>query len=201
MCLRIPCSDGEPVRLRDGGFVLIRPLLQSDRPSVVSLFAGLSPESRAQRFHSSSLRITPAVIDLVTAGHVLVATRDEAVVALASWHPRHDPALAEVAIVVADAEQRRGIGTALTQRLVWDACSAGIRRLRVEVGSNRGVFTLLRTLGVSTTRQARRLGLTTLEFNACAGSPTLPEVTSHDYCRPAGSLGDALALDQPHCID
>jgi ribosomal protein S18 acetylase RimI-like enzyme len=181
----MPCTDiddvgrlAERVALHDGGFVCIRPLLESDRAGVISLFSGLSPESRTQRLHSSSLRITPLVIDLVTAGYVLDATRDGAVVALASYHPRHDPELAEAAIVVADADQRRGIGTALTQRLVRDARRAGIRRLQAEVGSNRGVFALLRTLGISPVRPARRLGLTTVEVEVWAG-PTSPEQPIH----------------------
>ena len=76
--------------------------------------------------------------------------------------------MAETAIVVADAEQGHGIGTALAQRLMRDARSAGIRRLRAEiVGSNRGVLALLKTLGVPLTRHARALGLITVEVELC----------------------------------
>jgi GNAT superfamily N-acetyltransferase len=176
MHARTPSTDGmdaarpaERVALRDGGHVLIRPLLEQDRSSVALLFAGLSPESRAQRFHSSSLQITPAVIDIVTAGHVLVAAKDEGLVGLASYHPQHDAAPAEVAVVVADAEQRRGIGTALLARLARDARSAGICRLQAIVGYNRGVPALLRTLGAPMTRHARGLDLITVELELCPG--------------------------------
>jgi len=183
MHMRTPHTDGEDaarlaeqVTLQDGSHVLIRPLLEQDRPSIVALFAGLSLESRAQRFHSAGLRITPAVIDLVTAGYVLVATWDGVVVALASFQPQHDLAMAEAAIVVADAEQRRGIGTALTQRLVRDAWSAGIRQLRAEiVDSNRGVLALLRTLGVPPTRHVHALGLITVEVQLRAVPGPLKE--------------------------
>jgi L-amino acid N-acyltransferase YncA len=155
----------ERVALRDGGHVLIRPLLAQDRPSVEALFDGLSPESRAQRFLSSSMRVTPAVIDLVTAGYVLVATRAGSIVALASFHPRRDPTLAEMAVVVADAEQRRGIGAALTRCLMRDAWSAGIRRFQAEImASNRGVRALLRTLAVPVTRHGYSLGEITIEI-------------------------------------
>jgi GNAT superfamily N-acetyltransferase len=159
----------ERVTLRDGGHLLIHPLREQDRPSVAALFAGLSPESRAQRFLSAGVHITPAVIDWVTAGHVLVATRGENVVALASFHPQRDPALAETAIVVADTEQRRGIGTALFQRLIRDAWCAGIHRLRAEVaGSNYRMRALLRTLGVPMT-YAYAQGQVTVEIDLIAG--------------------------------
>jgi RimJ/RimL family protein N-acetyltransferase len=142
----------ERVALRECGAVIIRPLRAQDRPRVVALFTGLSPESRAERFHSAGLHITPAIIDLVTAGHALVALRDGRVVGLASYRPQRDATLAELGIVVADAEQRRGIGTALCQRLLRDACCAGIRRLQADiVNSNRGMLALLKTLGVPMT--------------------------------------------------
>lgn len=174
--MRTPHTDGEDaagrgqrVALRDGGHALVRPLREQDRPSVVSLIAGLSPESRAQRFHLSSLHITPAVIDLVTAGRALVATREGRVVALASYHPQHDPTLAEVAIVVADAEQRHGIGTALCRRLIRDARCAGICRLIAEIeGSNRGMLALLRALDLPMTH-ARAWGVITVEVVLCPG--------------------------------
>jgi L-amino acid N-acyltransferase YncA len=163
------------VAVRDGGHVLIRPLLAQDRPGVVSFLAGLSPESRAQRFHSSSMPITPGVIDLATGGHALVATRHGAIVALASFHPQSDLVQAELAIVVADAEQRRGIGTALAQRLVRDAAGAGIHRLQAEVASsNRGVLALLRALGLPMVRHAHGLGLMTVDVELCpAPAPPL----------------------------
>jgi L-amino acid N-acyltransferase YncA len=165
----------ERVTLGNGDHVLIRPLREQDRSSVVALFAGLTPESLAQRFLSAGVRITPAVIDHVTAGRVLVATRDERVVALASFHPQHDPTLADTAIVVADAEQRRGIGTALFQRLMRDAWCAGIRQLRAEVsGTNYGMRALLRALDLPMTYGYAR-GEITVEVDLSAGQHEMPD--------------------------
>jgi acetyltransferase len=165
----VAASHGEYVALRDGGYVLVRPLQEHDRPSVVSLFADLSPESRAYRFLSSSMQITPAIIDRVTTGHALVATSAGCVVALGSFHPQHDPTLAEVALVVADREQRRGIGAALSRRLLHDARCAGIRRLSAEVAdSNRGLQALIRALDVPFTRTHSR-GVIRLEADLYPG--------------------------------
>jgi L-amino acid N-acyltransferase YncA len=164
----------ERATLRDGDHMLIRPLRQQDRPGVVALFACLSPKSRAQRFHSESLQITQADIDMATAGHVLVATQQSRIVALASFHPQRDPALAETAIVVADAKQRRGIGTALFQRVMRDARSAGIRRLQAEVlSSNYGMRELLRKLSVPLTYAYAR-GQMTIDIDLVTGQHELP---------------------------
>jgi acetyltransferase len=174
MQTNLPCATGaeqqlrgERVALRDGGHVRVRPLRQHDRPGVVALLTGLSPESRAQRFLAAGMQVTPAVVDRVTAGRVLVATIAGRVVGLASLHPRHDPTQAEVALLVADREQRRGIGTALSRRLLWEARCAGIRRLSAEiVDSNRGVLALIRTLGMPSTRAHAR-GVIAVEIDLC----------------------------------
>jgi ribosomal protein S18 acetylase RimI-like enzyme len=56
---------------------------------------------------------------------------------------------AEIAFEVADAYQGRGIGSALTQELVSDACAAGILEVTALVRSdNRAAFAVLsRVLG------------------------------------------------------
>src|SRR5947209_8966992 len=114
--------------LRDGGQVLIRPYVPEDRPTVATLFAGLSPESRMLRFHSAGAAVSERTLDLVTAGHVLVAELDGAIIALASYVQLRDPQRAEMAIVVHDAYHGRGIGTVLFEHLSRDAQREGIAR-------------------------------------------------------------------------
>jgi acetyl coenzyme A synthetase (ADP forming)-like protein len=146
-------ASSEYVLLRDGGQVLIRPLEPADRPAIEDLFTRLSPESRAMRFQSAGQRVDQAMLDHVTAGHALVAQRDGSLLALASYHPLRDPGRAEMAIVVDDAEQGRGIGTVLFEHLSQDARRGGIQRLLAEVlGSNRAMLDLLKNLGFRTTR-------------------------------------------------
>jgi len=146
--------SGEFALLRDGSQVLIRPLRPPDRPGVAALFARLSPESRALRFHSGGVRIDDRTLDIVTAGHALVVERDGRIVALASYYPLRDPARAEMAIAVDDAEHGRGIGTVLFERLSEDARRAGIRMLLAEVlAANRGMLGLLTGLGFRTSRR------------------------------------------------
>jgi GNAT superfamily N-acetyltransferase len=140
------------VVLPDGRPLLIRPLAPGDRPAIAALLARLSTESRAHRFQSAAVGITPATLDQVTAGHVLVAALGDQLVALGSYVARPDATQAELALVVADAEQGRGIGTALGARLAHDARRAGLREFQAEIaGSNRRVLRLLRGLGCGLT--------------------------------------------------
>lgn len=138
---------GTPVVLRDGSRMAVRPLQAEDRSSVRALFERLSQRSLAQRFHSAGLRVTDAVLDTVTAGHVLVAEVEGRIVGLASYYPDAGTCQAEAAIVVEDAYQGRGVGLALGMCLYRDAHRAGIRRLRAEIqGTNRIMIKLLRRL-------------------------------------------------------
>jgi acetate---CoA ligase (ADP-forming) len=139
--------------LRNGSQVLLRELAATDRPAVEDFFARLSEESRMLRFHGAGVRLTDATIDRATAGHVLVAEQDRRLVGLASYYRLHDPERAEMAITVDDAEQGRGIGTVLFERLSADARREGIRRfLALVVASNRNMLDLLRGLGFRLTR-------------------------------------------------
>ncbi len=150
--------------LRDGGQVLIRPLKPDDRPELERFFARLSPESRAMRFHSGGVRIDAALLDLASAGHVLVAELSGRLVGHALYVPLRDPTSAEVAIAVDDAEQGRGIGTVLLERLSNDARRQGITRLRALIlAANYSMLTMLAGLGFRTTRTSSQ-GVVEVEF-------------------------------------
>src|SRR5579872_574119 len=132
--------QGVTVTLRDGTPLVIRPVNSEDRPAIAALFARLSPQSLYTRFHASTVHISDAVLDLVTADHALVAELEGQIIALASYHPLHDPTQAEMAMVVDDRHQGRGIGTALFGVLSFDAQQAGIRRLRAGVLRSNGAM-------------------------------------------------------------
>ena len=165
-----PCAadNSTCVVLPDGRPLVIRPVVPEDRPAIAALFAGLSPESRAHRFHSAAVHITPATLDQVTAGHVLVADIGDHLVALGSYVALPGATQAEPGLVVADAEQGRGIGTALGARLARDAQRAGLRQFRAEIaGSNRRMLRLLRSLGCRLTATWAS-GALTVSVELCA---------------------------------
>jgi RimJ/RimL family protein N-acetyltransferase len=82
----------------------------------------------------------------------LVAEQEGQVVALASYHPLPDRR-AEIALVVDEVNQRRGIGTVLCNVLCREALRMGLTRLRAEVlSSNEGMLRLLHGLHRPITR-------------------------------------------------
>jgi acetyl coenzyme A synthetase (ADP forming)-like protein len=146
-------SAGEYALLRDGGQILIRPYLAEDHPAAEDFLNRLSDESRGLRFHSAGARVGTDTVDHATAGYALVAELADRIVALASYYRLRDPERAEMAIAVDDAEQGRGIGTVLFEKLSRDARREGVHRfLALVLASNRNMIDLLRNLGFHLSR-------------------------------------------------
>lgn len=114
----------------------IRMLTSDDRAALAALPTRVSPRSSYARFHGVVRVLTTPVLnrllDLEQGRHeAVIAETDEGIVAVARY-VRDTPtsAEAEVAILVADAWQRAGIGRTLMQELMTTARQAGIRRFR-----------------------------------------------------------------------
>ena len=130
-------GDAVDVILRDGGTLRLRPPAAADADAVRAFFEGLSGESRGLRFHGGrrvdDAMVTPFLApDWVDRGS-LVGCLDGDVVALADYERIPGSCTAEVAFVVADAQQRRGIGTRLLEQLAVRACEAGIDEFVAQV--------------------------------------------------------------------
>jgi GNAT superfamily N-acetyltransferase len=120
--------------------VLIRPIRPDDGERLSASHARLSPESRYRRFLSAKPELTGAdvryLVQVDGIDHIaLVATQPslpgEPIVAVARCIRIPDsPDIGEVAIVVADALQGRGVGTRLVSRLAEVAVAHGITRFR-----------------------------------------------------------------------
>jgi ribosomal protein S18 acetylase RimI-like enzyme len=141
------------VKPRHGPELLVRPLRDGDTATVQALFERLGEGSRRARFNGSKPRLGEQELRRLAAAdathHALVAyvEGDPRPVALARLV--RSGASAEIAFEVADAYQRRGIGSALVQELVLDACVAGVVEVTALVRSdNRPAFAVLsRVLG------------------------------------------------------
>jgi RimJ/RimL family protein N-acetyltransferase len=141
------------VRAKRGPELVVRPLRHGDTATVQAVFERLGEASRLARFNGLKHRLRERELDwLATVGpnnHVLVAyvDGDPDPVAIARLI-RSGPS-AEVAFEVADAYQGRGIGSALTQELVTDACAAGIVEVTALVRSDNpaALAVLQRALG------------------------------------------------------
>ena len=118
--------DSGPHRLRSGHWVWVRPLHTDDGPALAAAVERLSVRSRYRRFHTARPRLTQQTITYLTD---IDHHHHEALVALAPAPSKvivgvarfvRDPAqpdTAEVAVVVADSWQRRGLATLLLHRL------------------------------------------------------------------------------------
>jgi acetyl coenzyme A synthetase (ADP forming)-like protein len=134
--------DSCDVVLWDGSTVSLRPSRPDDVGAVRAFLEGLSAESRYRRFlgvpRLDGDRLQYLLAESEENG-VLLGWCAGRVVALAGFY-RHDPRArsAEVALVVADAFQGRGLGTRLLERLADHARPRGITHFDAEVLSDNG---------------------------------------------------------------
>jgi RimJ/RimL family protein N-acetyltransferase len=166
-----PRPRGEHVRLRDGAEIVIRQVEPEDAAQLKIAFERLGAVSRYRRFLAPLDHLTPkqlpylthvdhtsheaiAALDAVTGGGIGVArfVRDP-----------DDATMAEVAIVVTDAWQGRGVGTALAERLAARARAVGVQRItaRMLVGNEAARRLIARTAAIMS--EQRRSGTIALE--------------------------------------
>ncbi len=146
----------EPVTLRDGTAVLVRPVGPRDKPLFLEAFERFSDESRYRRFLAPKKRLTPReLVTLTEVDH----HEHEALGALepgsgrgvgVARYVRHAPGAegAEVAVAIVDAWQGRGLGWALLCRLARRAAAEGIASFTANLfTSNAAMLALLERLG------------------------------------------------------
>ena len=117
--------------------VLVRPIRPDDKALLADGMEQLSRQSAYQRFLAPKEALTEDELRYLTEvdfrDHVAyVAVRPEepgVLVGVARWiRLRDDPEVAEIAFVVSDALQRRGLGTALADALAEAARERGVKR-------------------------------------------------------------------------
>jgi len=148
--LRGPRTD--LVELDDGSVVAIRPVEPADAYALLRMFDRLSPESIYHRFFSPMPRPRrAALLHLAGLDHelheALVATMGREIVAVARYDARPEETDAEVAVIVEDEWQDRGLGTRLLHRLARLGARRGLVAFRATVlGENRRALPFLRRL-------------------------------------------------------
>lgn len=153
--------------LPDGTPAIVRPIHPNGGPQLAAELKKLSSDSRYQRFLSPKSSFSSKELNFLTncdgVNHlalVLAVTdadgREQRSVAVARCvRDSTDASLAEVAITVADAWQRRGVGTILFKELAKRARKVGIKRWRAYfLSDNAGIRNLMEKVG---TRQLERI--------------------------------------------
>jgi RimJ/RimL family protein N-acetyltransferase len=125
------------VRLDNGVEVVIRPIRPDDKPLLAEGIARLSPRSARFRFLAPKNHLTSAELRYLTEidfvdHYALVAVRADdptRAAAVGRWvRDARRPDVAELAIVVDDELQHRGLGTAVVFELADAARARGIGR-------------------------------------------------------------------------
>lgn len=184
----------------DGGVVRLRPIVPEDAEGMQAFHAALSDRTRYLRYFGPYPRISPK--DLYRTTHVdyqgrvgLVAELGDAIIAVGRYEliDRPGPRAAEVAFVVADEHQGRGLGSILLEHLAGAAAENRIQTFVAEVlAENTAMVTVFREAGYQVER-SRDGTVLHLEF---AIDPTEALVSVRDArerASEARSVGNLLA--------
>jgi acetyltransferase len=147
-----PARFDRTLALPGGELVRVRPIRPDDAPRLSELYDRLSQDSRYQRFFSAMRRLPPdwarflAAVDHVRRFALVAedpAAPERRLIAVARYEPSPD-GIPEIAEVVEDRWQGKGLGARLLVELFHAAAANGIARVRAFVlGDNRRMLRLL----------------------------------------------------------
>jgi acyl-CoA synthetase (NDP forming)/RimJ/RimL family protein N-acetyltransferase len=154
----------------DGGTLHLRPITPADADEIVAFHGGLSTRTRYLRYFSAYPTIPER--DLHRFTHVdhhdrvaIVAVLGERIIAVGRYERTPGTSEAEVAFVVADAHQGRGIGSVLLEHLAAAAQENGLTRfVAVVLMENQAMMRVFRDAGYAVSRSFE-VGEVYLEFD------------------------------------
>ncbi len=172
---RYPSELVRAVALADGTLARIRPIRPDDESGLVDLYERLSRHSAYQRFFAVRPRLPAdwyhgfANVDyrhrlaLVAERDTVAGTR---LIGVGRYEPTEEPDAAELAFVVEDGWQGRGLGAILLDAVMAAAEARGIRRFRAWVlADNRRMLDLITRFGEVEQRRSEQ-GVIELLFAA-----------------------------------
>jgi GNAT superfamily N-acetyltransferase len=137
--------------LPDGDELTVRLAGPDDVPALQDLHAECSPDSRYRRYLAGTGGPNPAQLGRLLAsthGTTLIAERESELRVVAMANLVWDGPEAEIGLLVADAWQRRGLGSALLHRMVRLAISAGLEALHAHThADNTPMIRTMRRMG------------------------------------------------------
>ena len=161
------------VLLKDGTRVHLRPIRPDDAPRLQTLYDRLSRHTAYQRFFTVMKRLPPdwarilASVDYRTRLALIVefeTVSGSDLIAVGRYEPTDEPDTAEVAFVVQDGWQGKGLGTLLFQEVLRAATARGIALFRAYVlTDNRRMLDLIVRFGDIKQRKTEQ-GVTELLF-------------------------------------
>ncbi len=151
-----PLAAGGAFFSVDGIDALVRPIRTDDADALVAFHRGLSVASISRRYFYPHLELRAEEVAHFTQVDgrdrvALVVERAGELIAVGRYDRLADPSQAEVAFVVADTFQHKGVATMLLRRLADIARSAGITSLVAEVlAENSAMLSVFHAAGFPT---------------------------------------------------
>ena len=192
--------DSPRLMLRDGTVASVRASTPADRDAIRRFFHDLSPESLRNRFFTSS-QPSASVIDrmsdstdpaqaLTLIVHRLLSD-DLRPVAIASYMAVNSR-VAEVAFAVGDVFQRRGVSTALLERLAVSASRQGFQRFQASTfADNHAMLEVFRDSGFEI-RSKTDAGVVELQLSLTMSPEGVRSSEERDRIASAASLAPML---------
>ncbi len=185
------------VVLSDGGTVHLRPIIPDDAPKLLALHGRLSERTRYFRYfapypHMSQKDLTRfSVVD--HHGRVAFgAFLGDELIAVGRYERLGDSDSAEVAFVVEDGHQGRGLGSILLEHLAAAARERGLGRFVAEVlGENGQMIRVFRDAGYRVSRAIEE-GVLHLEFAIDQTEASVAVARSREQAAEARSVHNLL---------
>ncbi|MFD0278699.1 GNAT family N-acetyltransferase [Kitasatospora sp. NPDC127111] len=188
------------ILLRDGGTARIRPITPDDAGRLVEFYEQVSDQSKYFRFFAPYPRLSDKDVrrfthhDFVNRVGLAVVIRDRFIATVrydridADGRPSETGTDAEVAFLVQDAHQGRGVASALLEHIAAVAQERGIRRFQAEVlPENRKMVKVFTDAGY-TQRRSFADGVVHLEFDLEPTAASLAVMRAREHRAEARSV-------------
>jgi acyl-CoA synthetase (NDP forming)/RimJ/RimL family protein N-acetyltransferase len=185
------------VLLSDGGTVHLRPITPDDAQLIVGLHSRLSDRTRYFRYFGAYPRISERDLKRFSVvdhhGRVAFgAFLGHHLIAVGRYEQLDDGDSAEVAFVVEDGHQGRGIGSILLEHLSAAAAERGLRKFVAEVlAENRQMVRVFREAGYRVSRELDA-GVLHLEFAIDATERSVAVQRAREQAAEARSVHNLL---------
>ncbi|MEU9076421.1 GNAT family N-acetyltransferase [Kitasatospora sp. NPDC048538] len=188
------------ILLRDGGTARIRPITPDDAGRLVEFYEQVSDQSKYFRFFAPYPRLSDKDVrrfthhDFVNRVGLAVVIRDHFIATVrydridADGRPSDTGTEAEVAFLVQDAHQGRGVASALLEHIAAVAQERGIRRFQAEVlPENRKMVKVFTDAGY-TQRRSFADGVVHLDFDLEQTDRSLAVMRAREHRAEARSV-------------
>lgn len=185
------------VVLSDGGTVHLRPIVPSDADQLIAFHGNLSDRTRYFRYFGPYPRMPQRDVDRFSQVDyrnrvALIALLGDDIVAVGRFDRLEGQESAEVAFVVADGHQGRGLGSILLEHLAAAARECGLRSFVAEVlAENSQMVRVFRDAGYQVKRSMEE-GTLHLEFDLDPTEKSLQVARAREQAAEARSVHNLL---------